>query len=69
MRPLLEDDLRLFRHVQAEAAVILGHGQPEQAEFLHFLDDLGGDGILLLDAVLVRDQPLVEQTAHGLAQQ
>ena len=48
-------------HRQPEAAVGLGHRQAEQAELAHLRDDVGGDRVVVGDAMLVRDQPLAHE--------
>ena len=48
----------------AQAAVLLGNGQPEQAELLHPLDDLGRVLVLVLKLAGDRDDLLVDELPH-----
>ena len=48
----------------AQAAVLLGNGQPEQAELLHPLHDLGRVLVLVLKLAGDRDDLLVDELPH-----
>src|ERR1700710_472 len=61
----LFDDHRVGGQVEAHAAVLLGDGDAEEAELFHFLDDLLGEGILVVEVLGVGDDFLVgELTDH-----
>ena len=61
----VEVDLHLLAHRQADAAILLGHGQPEQAHFLHGLDQLGRYLVVFFEMVLGGHQPFTHETLNG----
>src|SRR3546814_2326066 len=67
--PIFEQEAHFLAPVQSEAAVGLGHGQPEQAHLAHRPDDSRWN---IADAVglgLGWDQGAVDQPARGIQQQ
>ena len=64
--PKPEGDLRLLRHGQPEAAILLRDRQAEEAERAHLGDDLGRDAVLLGDALLERPQALGHEALDGV---
>ncbi len=65
VRPSLEHEKAFLLHVEPEPAIFDRHGDAEETKLLHFLDDLGGNGIVLGHLVLNRPQPLVDEAADG----
>jgi hypothetical protein len=56
-----------IRHeVQPGPTVLLGDGEPEQAEVLHPLDDLVGELVAVLQLVGDRDDLLLHEVPNGL---
>ena len=62
----LFDDHRVGRQVEPHAAVLLGDRHPEQAELLHFLDDLLREGVLVVEVLGVGDDLLVGELPDHL---
>ncbi len=60
-------DHRVGREVEAHAAVLLGDRDPEQAELLHLLDDRLGERVLAVVVLGVREDLLVGELPHHLA--
>ena len=61
----LEADQHLFLHGQAKAAEFGGDRDAEEAQLLHFRNDIVGDEILPRRLVLDRDKPLGHEAADG----
>ena len=62
----LLDDERVGQQRLAQAAVLLGDHQPEDAELLEPLDDLGGVLVRVLELGGDRQDLLVHERADGL---
>jgi hypothetical protein len=58
-----------LRHRQADATVVLGNGDAEQAHFLHVGDDVGRHVVDLFERVFGRLQAFVDKALHRSAQQ
>ena len=67
-RPSSKRDQALVFHGQAQAAVLLGDAEAEQAQRLHLLDQLWRDLVLLRGARLDRAQALGDEAADGVDQ-
>ncbi|MNN51390.1 hypothetical protein D3C81_1660240 [compost metagenome] len=61
--------IAFLRHRQADAAVVFGDGDAEQAHLLHVRDDIGGDVVGLFQRVLGGLQAFVDEALHRGAQQ
>src|SRR5690606_9227955 len=64
----LEGHQHLLFHRQAEAAVLLGDGQAEQAHLLHLLDDVLGNDVFFGDTLFRWDQPFTHEARNGVQQ-
>src|SRR5918993_626050 len=62
----LEGELDVLGHRDAEAAVLLGQGVPEQPHVGGPGPEVVGDAVLVLDLVLARDDGLADQLANGV---
>ena len=62
----LDPGQRVGHQVEPGAAVLLGNGEPEQAELLHPLDDLLGELVPVLELVGDRDDLLLDEVPNGL---
>ncbi len=65
----LECGPALLAHRQADATVLVGDRQSEQAHRLHVVDDVGGHLVEFLDGVLGRHQTLDDEALHRGQQQ
>ena len=61
----LLDDPDVREEVEAEAAVLLGDGDPEEAELLHLLDHRVGIRVGVLEVRRHRDHITRDEAAHG----
>ena len=65
-RELLHDH-RVGRQIETHAPVLLGHGDAEQPELLHLLDDRLRKLVLVVVVLSVRQDLLVSELVHHLA--
>ncbi len=63
----LLDDHRVGRQVEPHPAVLLGDRDAEQAQLLHLLDDRSGELVLVVVVLRVREDLLVGELPHHLA--
>ena len=56
---------RILLGVQSQAAVFLGQGPPEEAHLCGFGDDRLGEGVVVFDLCLERDDLLADEFANG----